>query len=181
MRRIKLNDRVSFPEVLNMNKFVDGYVAGAAEEADPGPSDEPKDGEVPATTSTNDAAKGSAAAIASESNGNNDAMDVVKSEQTTETKEDTNEIKSDNGQKEEGNGPTPAEQEREKLKQAEKAKQDAIDKQKSAAHAAAVQKALKDGPLVYELFAILVHGGSALGGHYYAYIKVLLFVAIWAV
>ena len=28
-------------------------------------------------------------------------------------------------------------------------------------------------PYVYELFAVLVHSGSALGGHYYAYIKVL--------
>jgi ubiquitin carboxyl-terminal hydrolase 47 len=25
--------------------------------------------------------------------------------------------------------------------------------------------------LDYELFAILIHSGSALGGHYYAYIK----------
>lgn len=27
------------------------------------------------------------------------------------------------------------------------------------------------GPYVYELFAVLVHSGGALGGHYYAYIK----------
>jgi len=30
---------------------------------------------------------------------------------------------------------------------------------------------LKQGDLVYELYAVLVHSGSALGGHYYAYIK----------
>ena len=27
------------------------------------------------------------------------------------------------------------------------------------------------GPYVYELFSIMIHSGSAIGGHYYAYIK----------
>jgi len=27
------------------------------------------------------------------------------------------------------------------------------------------------GPFVYELFSIMIHSGSAAGGHYYAYIK----------
>lgn len=27
------------------------------------------------------------------------------------------------------------------------------------------------GPFVYELFSIMIHSGSASGGHYYAYIK----------
>jgi len=30
---------------------------------------------------------------------------------------------------------------------------------------------LKQGDLVYELYAVLVHSGSAMGGHYYAFIK----------
>jgi len=30
---------------------------------------------------------------------------------------------------------------------------------------------LKRGDYVYELFAVLIHSGGALGGHYYAYIK----------
>jgi len=34
-----------------------------------------------------------------------------------------------------------------------------------------LQEALTNGPYVYELFSILIHGGSALGGHYFAYIK----------
>lgn len=29
----------------------------------------------------------------------------------------------------------------------------------------------ESGPYVYELFAIMIHSGSASGGHYYAYIK----------
>lgn len=31
----------------------------------------------------------------------------------------------------------------------------------------------ENGPWVYELFAVLIHSGSALGGHYYAHIKSL--------
>ena len=34
-----------------------------------------------------------------------------------------------------------------------------------------VEKFVVEGPNVYELFSILIHSGSALGGHYYAYIK----------
>ena len=30
---------------------------------------------------------------------------------------------------------------------------------------------LKKGPFVYELFSVLIHSGSAMGGHYFAYIK----------
>jgi ubiquitin C-terminal hydrolase len=29
----------------------------------------------------------------------------------------------------------------------------------------------RNGPHVYELYGVLVHSGSALGGHYYAYIR----------
>jgi ubiquitin carboxyl-terminal hydrolase 47 len=29
------------------------------------------------------------------------------------------------------------------------------------------------GPWLYELYAVLIHSGSALGGHYYAYIRSL--------
>lgn len=51
-----------------------------------------------------------------------------------------------------------------------------IDEQ-NAPNAAAVKKqietALKDGPNVYELYAVLIHRGSAAGGHYFAYIKSL--------
>jgi ubiquitin carboxyl-terminal hydrolase 47 len=30
---------------------------------------------------------------------------------------------------------------------------------------------LKAGDYVYELYSILIHSGSAMGGHYYAFIK----------
>eukprot|EP01124_Arcella_intermedia_P013468 TRINITY_DN1987_c0_g1_i1.p1 TRINITY_DN1987_c0_g1~~TRINITY_DN1987_c0_g1_i1.p1 ORF type:complete len:1184 (-),score=304.19 TRINITY_DN1987_c0_g1_i1:63-3557(-) len=34
-----------------------------------------------------------------------------------------------------------------------------------------IDNALANGPYVYELYSILIHRGSALGGHYYAYIR----------
>jgi hypothetical protein len=34
-----------------------------------------------------------------------------------------------------------------------------------------VKSMLANGPYVYELYSVLIHRGSALGGHYYAYIK----------
>ncbi len=34
-----------------------------------------------------------------------------------------------------------------------------------------IQTLLAKGPYVYELYSVLIHRGSALGGHYYAYIK----------
>lgn len=30
---------------------------------------------------------------------------------------------------------------------------------------------MSTGPFVYELYSIMIHSGSASGGHYYAYIK----------
>ena len=34
-----------------------------------------------------------------------------------------------------------------------------------------IEEYLKQGPYVYELYSIMIHSGSAWGGHYYAYIK----------
>lgn len=41
----------------------------------------------------------------------------------------------------------------------------------STAAGAAIIAANESGPYMYELFAIMIHSGSASGGHYYAYIK----------
>ena len=34
-----------------------------------------------------------------------------------------------------------------------------------------VQQYLRDGPLVYELYSVLVHSGTANAGHYFSYIR----------
>eukprot|EP00050_Salpingoeca_kvevrii_P012902 m.25552 g.25552 ORF g.25552 m.25552 type:complete len:1146 (-) comp4447_c0_seq1:85-3522(-) len=36
---------------------------------------------------------------------------------------------------------------------------------------ALIKAALENGPNVYELYSVMIHSGSALGGHYYAYIR----------
>lgn len=41
----------------------------------------------------------------------------------------------------------------------------------AAANSRNAQEMRKKGPYVYELFSIMIHSGSAAGGHYYAYIK----------
>ena len=38
-------------------------------------------------------------------------------------------------------------------------------------HGGAIEEYVKQGDFVYELFSILIHSGSAQGGHYYTYIK----------
>eukprot|EP00937_MAST-01D_sp_MAST-1D-sp2_P000114 g114.t1 len=45
------------------------------------------------------------------------------------------------------------------------------DEADSAVEVDAQQLLRDNGPWVYELFAVLVHSGSAMGGHYFAYIK----------
>lgn len=42
---------------------------------------------------------------------------------------------------------------------------------KSANTEARLKQELLSGPYLYDLFAIMIHSGSASGGHYYAYIK----------
>ena len=41
----------------------------------------------------------------------------------------------------------------------------------TADHHRSQQEAQTRGPYTYELFSIMVHSGTASGGHYYAYIK----------
>jgi ubiquitin C-terminal hydrolase len=44
-------------------------------------------------------------------------------------------------------------------------------RKKSEEHNRCIEKYLKEGPDVYELFSVMIHSGSAFGGHYYAYIR----------
>ena len=43
--------------------------------------------------------------------------------------------------------------------------------QRKAKQIAEIELYKKDGEYVYELFSIMIHSGSAMGGHYFAYIK----------
>eukprot|EP01119_Soliformovum_irregulare_P023222 TRINITY_DN8089_c0_g2_i3.p1 TRINITY_DN8089_c0_g2~~TRINITY_DN8089_c0_g2_i3.p1 ORF type:complete len:1165 (-),score=386.65 TRINITY_DN8089_c0_g2_i3:60-3554(-) len=109
-RRIKLNDRVSFPFLLDLNHLITARDDPQADDAD---------------------------------------QEVKKrkvDEKMEEVEDETKDLKGE----EDPTTPVPQHVERFK-KQAE--------------------ELLKKGPYVYELYSVLIHKGSALGGHYYAYIK----------
>jgi ubiquitin C-terminal hydrolase len=48
---------------------------------------------------------------------------------------------------------------------------EAEQRKKREEHNRCIEKYLKEGPDVYELFSVMIHSGSAFGGHYYAYIR----------
>uniref|UniRef100_H2XYH9 Ubiquitin carboxyl-terminal hydrolase 47 n=1 Tax=Ciona intestinalis TaxID=7719 RepID=H2XYH9_CIOIN len=107
MHRIKLNDCMQFPQILNLNSFTE---------------DTSKD---TTSSSTDDDPAGS--------NG------VGMNEQSSE--EEASSV--DEG----------------------------IDFESQLSHRKIKKDFIQEGPYVYELFSIMIHSGSAAGGHYYAYIK----------
>lgn len=118
MHRIKLNDRMTFPEILNLNHLVE----------DPASTDLncPPDN-TPVCSSVND--------LLSNSNhlDDDEGIEVEGSPSTLSCNEDSS----------------------------------------PSCEAMANDKNILEpkGPYVYELFSIMIHSGSAAGGHYYAYIK----------
>lgn len=117
MHRIKLNDRMTFPEVLNLNHLIEEYSSSPDREAE----------------STTDSCM----------NGpdkDDDAIDEgIEVEISTSGTSFSDDPLSD----------------------------EAIVNDKNA------KESECKGPFVYELFSIMIHSGSAAGGHYYAYIKCL--------
>eukprot|EP01123_Difflugia_compressa_P011954 TRINITY_DN4952_c0_g1_i1.p1 TRINITY_DN4952_c0_g1~~TRINITY_DN4952_c0_g1_i1.p1 ORF type:complete len:1123 (+),score=226.28 TRINITY_DN4952_c0_g1_i1:470-3370(+) len=103
LRRIKLNDRVTFPEILDLNPYLT-RTAAHARNVDP------------------------------------------------ETENGTDDLNSKEDDDTEVISTSPLERAKKKRQQD-------------------IEMALRNGPLVYELFSVLIHRGSALGGHYYAYTK----------
>ncbi|XP_011315103.1 ubiquitin carboxyl-terminal hydrolase 47 [Fopius arisanus] len=146
--RIKLNDRVSFPDVLNLNSFVpsDNQESPTAEE-DAGVGVKGDDG------STTDS--GGLDECPLNSNGINE--NGITSEPSSEhlnnhEQDDSTEAwqQHDDEGIDMSNGPSTSTTEH---------------SQEDTRHQSA------SGPYVYELFSIMIHSGSASGGHYYAYIK----------
>eukprot|EP00057_Strongylocentrotus_purpuratus_P029585 XP_011684059.1 PREDICTED: ubiquitin carboxyl-terminal hydrolase 47 [Strongylocentrotus purpuratus] len=125
MHRIKLNDKMTFPEILDLNAFV-------VSEAD-------SQGEPPTKTTVQAYVEG--------------------------------ETQSDSGAENEDGSPSSQSQ--------ENSLEDALDEGivMEQASTTAITNHRNDqerqtrGPYTYELFSIMVHSGTASGGHYYAYIK----------
>ncbi|XP_017048524.1 ubiquitin carboxyl-terminal hydrolase 47 [Drosophila ficusphila] len=121
MHRIKLNDRVTFPQTLNLNTFINR--SGNSGEQNPQMNGTVDD------CSTADS--GSAMEDDNLSSG------VVTTASSSQHENDLND------------------------------EDEGIDMSSSTSKSAKQGS----GPYLYELFAIMIHSGSASGGHYYAYIK----------
>uniref|UniRef100_T1J5G5 Ubiquitin carboxyl-terminal hydrolase 47 n=1 Tax=Strigamia maritima TaxID=126957 RepID=T1J5G5_STRMM len=131
MHRIKLNDKVTFPEVLNLNSFVvndcetetndDASTtdSGSALDEDLGPPVNSGTSESSVTMAMSDTVQD-----------DDEGIDLGCSSGSTQNN------------------------------------QEVSANEKNLRHSASTK-----GPFVYELFSIMVHSGSANGGHYYAYIK----------
>ncbi|XP_077493816.1 ubiquitin carboxyl-terminal hydrolase 47-like isoform X2 [Amblyomma americanum] len=124
MHRIKLNDKVTFPEILDLNQFV------RSESETESPGDD-------ADTTDSGSALEEEAAVTSTSSAPSSSRQM--------------------------NGPCD-----------DMASDDeGIDvcSTDAVVNARNLKRPSETGPYVYELFSIMVHAGSANGGHYYAYVK----------
>ncbi|CAL4084063.1 unnamed protein product [Meganyctiphanes norvegica] len=118
LHRIKLNDKVTFPNILDLNSFVDD----------------------PSKPLNSDADKIDAASTT-------DSGSALDAEDSSVENASSFHPESDNQDEDEGIDVSSMYNERNK------------------------SCLMGNGPFVYELFSIMVHSGSASGGHYYAYIK----------
>ncbi|CAI8044308.1 Ubiquitin carboxyl-terminal hydrolase 47 [Geodia barretti] len=163
MHRIKLNDRMTFPRILDLNQFVlpedmlsvpedveEVYRDFVVEEFDPRPPPYNYYGRSGNTPSYSNA-------VSSTFGGSSDhRTSASRSHDVDQTVADSNNDESevadgnDEGEGERGGGGTEVEESPTEL---------------------TVGQRMRRGPYVYELFSIMIHSGSAIGGHYYAYIK----------
>lgn len=137
MQRIKLNDKVSFPQILNMNPFVREIPHGDPERMEIESEEESED-EILLINPIN--------------------IDSIRLCHEKFNNYDT--LAGDFDKK-------PL-----KLDKVAKEKHIALKaEEKKHERAKLIQKYREDGEDVFELYSIMIHSGSANGGHYYAYIK----------
>lgn len=140
LHRIKLNDKVTFPQTLNLNSFINatdvetfganhsqtnGFISSASSEHD----------NTESLTKCDDSSTTDSGAAMEEDNCSGIATTASSSHNDNDLQDD------DEG----------------------------IDVSANADNR--LPSSNESGPYIYELFAIMIHSGSASGGHYYAYIK----------
>ncbi|XP_017842979.2 LOW QUALITY PROTEIN: ubiquitin carboxyl-terminal hydrolase 47 [Drosophila busckii] len=125
MHRIKLNDRVTFPQTLNLNSFVNRGPAGEQYHMN-------------GTSNVDDCSTADSGSAMEEDNLSSGVVTTASSSQHENDLNDEDE---------------------------------GIDMSSSTGKSAQLKQEAQAGPYLYELFAIMIHSGSASGGHYYAYIK----------
>ncbi|XP_017955960.1 ubiquitin carboxyl-terminal hydrolase 47 isoform X2 [Drosophila navojoa] len=129
MHRIKLNDRVTFPQKLNLNSFVNRNGQGEQYQMN-------------GASNVDDCSTADSGSAMDEDNLSSGVVTTASSSQHENDINDEDEgidMSSSTG--------------------------------KSANTEARLKQELLSGPYLYDLFAIMIHSGSASGGHYYAYIK----------
>lgn len=153
--RIKLNDKVTFPQSLNLNNFVNAVPQSQAQDCKCMTTIVPE-----STTNGN-----GAAAMHMET-----AENFMKTYDECSTTDSGSALEEDssfqNGTSVSSTTTTPNDQ---FMTQED---DEGIDMELNGdSKSPSVSNFSAPGPYVYELFAIMIHSGSASGGHYYAYIK----------
>lgn len=137
LHRIKLNDKVTFPQQLNLNGFVPSASMEQNTAATTKPSDIASVGSVESAIKSDDCS----------------TTDSVLDEEGSQYNQNSN--------------PFPETQEDD----------EGIDMSVNGdckslmSNSTSIDSSNTSGPYTYDLFAIMIHSGSASGGHYYAYIK----------
>ncbi|XP_044731770.1 ubiquitin carboxyl-terminal hydrolase 47 isoform X2 [Chrysoperla carnea] len=139
LHRIKLNDKVVFPETLNLNSFITNGLK--KEETD-------LDEVVVKCDDSSTTDSGSAL-----DEDNYQSTDVIGSNSNNQLSFNYRNLDIDYPDYDEG------------IDVSEGTSNNHQENEKNKRHAA------EPGPYMYELFSIMIHSGSASGGHYYAYIK----------
>lgn len=131
LHRIKLNDRMTFPEILDLNRFIEVVENGELGEAAEKVAVE--------SDSTTTGAKVCATPVSADKNddeGIDEGIEVEAGCSAASSSSDASSVSSE-----------------------------------AATNDRNARETASKGPYVYELFSIMIHSGSAAGGHYYAYIK----------
>ncbi|KAK7500181.1 hypothetical protein BaRGS_00008728, partial [Batillaria attramentaria] len=132
LHRIKLNDRMTFPEILDLNRFIEvvengDLMAEGANKVSMENHTTAEDTRVCPTAVTTDR---------SDDEGIDEGIEVEAGCSAASSSSDASSVSSE-----------------------------------AATNDRNARETASKGPYVYELFSIMIHSGSAAGGHYYAYIK----------
>jgi ubiquitin carboxyl-terminal hydrolase 47 len=140
LHRIKLNDKVTFPQQLNLNGFVtnNSMEQNSAAAVTSKPNDQASVGSVESAVKCDDYS----------------TTDSVLDEEGSQYNQNSTHLPSETQEDDEGidmsvNG----------------------DCKSLMSNSTSIDSSNNGGPYNYDLFAIMIHSGSASGGHYYAYIK----------
>ncbi|KAL9700561.1 hypothetical protein quinque_004002 [Culex quinquefasciatus] len=158
LHRIKLNDKVTFPQTLNLNNFVNAV-----------PTQSPTAASAPEVTANGH--NGTTVTNGQSSAQMETAENFMKTCDECSTTDSGSALEEDSAFQNGGGGTsvsstttTPNDQ---FMAQDD---DEGIDMELNGG-SPSVNNFNAPGPYVYELFAIMIHSGSASGGHYYAYIK----------